>query len=176
MHTVLSVHFHSSPLFNQHNPEEQWKRHRKPERLNSRPFLPRATTVIGYLPQEVLGTSCYEYFHQDDLQPLAEKHRQGDAAKQPVILNLIEIQNLVEIIVPQTCFLCRSSATFVHLFFYYTLWWHWRPISWQLFEAKRRLRRHATGSKRNMAPMFRSKVSGLVSQIHGPKKLSLSCL
>ncbi|XP_041833115.1 aryl hydrocarbon receptor nuclear translocator-like protein 2 isoform X2 [Melanotaenia boesemani] len=36
----------------------------------------QATTIIGYLPQEVLGTSCYEYFHQDDLQHLAGKHSQ----------------------------------------------------------------------------------------------------
>uniref|UniRef100_UPI0037E85A9D basic helix-loop-helix ARNT-like protein 2 isoform X2 n=1 Tax=Semicossyphus pulcher TaxID=241346 RepID=UPI0037E85A9D len=44
----------------------------------------RATTVIGYLPQEVLGTSCYEYFHQDDLQQLAEKHRKALRSKEKI--------------------------------------------------------------------------------------------
>ncbi|XP_069556248.1 basic helix-loop-helix ARNT-like protein 1 isoform X1 [Brachyistius frenatus] len=44
----------------------------------------QATTVIGYLPQEVLGTSCYEYFHQEDLQRLAEKHRQVLRSKEKI--------------------------------------------------------------------------------------------
>lgn len=31
--------------------------------------------MLGLLPQELLGTSMYEYFHVDDIVSLAESHK-----------------------------------------------------------------------------------------------------
>ncbi|KAJ8351429.1 hypothetical protein SKAU_G00229050 [Synaphobranchus kaupii] len=36
----------------------------------------RASPIIGYLPFEVLGTSGYDYYHVDDLELIAECHKQ----------------------------------------------------------------------------------------------------
>ena len=35
----------------------------------------RATLVLGFLPQELLGTSMYEYYHHDDIVHIAESHK-----------------------------------------------------------------------------------------------------
>ncbi|KAJ4445161.1 hypothetical protein ANN_06962 [Periplaneta americana] len=37
--------------------------------------LKLATLVLGFLPQELLGTSMYEYYHHDDILHLAESHK-----------------------------------------------------------------------------------------------------
>ncbi|XP_019898589.1 aryl hydrocarbon receptor nuclear translocator-like protein 2 isoform X3 [Esox lucius] len=44
----------------------------------------QATIILGYLPQELLGTSCYEYFHQESLQHLAERHRKVLRSKEKI--------------------------------------------------------------------------------------------
>lgn len=38
-------------------------------------FCFRVTYIVGFLPQELLGTSMYEYFHQDDIARLVDVHK-----------------------------------------------------------------------------------------------------
>ncbi|XP_029845568.2 protein cycle [Ixodes scapularis] len=35
----------------------------------------KATLILGYLPQELLGTACYEYYSQEDVLPMSECHK-----------------------------------------------------------------------------------------------------
>lgn len=35
----------------------------------------RATLVLGFLPQELLGTSMYEYYHHEDISAIGESHK-----------------------------------------------------------------------------------------------------
>ncbi|KAM3870306.1 aryl hydrocarbon receptor nuclear translocator-like protein 2 isoform 2-T2 [Diretmus argenteus] len=60
----------------------------------------RATTVLGYLPQELLGTSCYEYFHQDDLPHLADRHRKVLRSKEKIETNCYKFKTKYGSFVP----------------------------------------------------------------------------
>ncbi|CAG9770479.1 unnamed protein product [Ceutorhynchus assimilis] len=48
----------------------------------------RATLVLGFLPQEMLGTSMYEYYHNDDIPTLADKHKVALQSNEYVATNV----------------------------------------------------------------------------------------
>lgn len=51
----------------------------------------RATPVLGFLPQELLGTSMYEYYHHDDISHLAESHKAALQTTERVTTQVIDI-------------------------------------------------------------------------------------
>lgn len=53
----------------------------------------RATPVLGFLPQELLGTSMYEYYHHDDIPRLAESHKAALQISERVTTQVININH-----------------------------------------------------------------------------------
>ncbi|XP_014610302.1 PREDICTED: aryl hydrocarbon receptor nuclear translocator-like protein 1, partial [Polistes canadensis] len=53
----------------------------------------RATLVLGFLPQELLGTSMYEYYHHDDIPHLAESHKAALQSSERVTTQVYRFRN-----------------------------------------------------------------------------------
>ena len=54
-------------------------------------YLFRATPVLGFLPQELLGTSMYEYYHPDDVEHLAASHKAALATTDRVKTKVVAV-------------------------------------------------------------------------------------
>lgn len=46
-------------------------------------FPSRVTAILGYLPQELLGTSIYEYYHFVDINHISDAHRKSLKSREP---------------------------------------------------------------------------------------------
>jgi len=53
----------------------------------------RATLVVGFLPQELLGTSMYEYYHHEDIPAIAESHKAALTTKETVIMQVYRFRS-----------------------------------------------------------------------------------
>lgn len=60
----------------------------------------RATLVLGFLPQELLGTSMYEYFNHKDISALAESHKIALQSTEPVMTRVYGLRTKYSGFVP----------------------------------------------------------------------------
>ncbi|KAL8601956.1 hypothetical protein ACOMHN_008448 [Nucella lapillus] len=73
----------------------------------------RATVILGYLPQELLGTSVYEYYHQDDIMCMGQVHRKVLSNKEKVQTEVyrFKLKNGQFLHLKSTCFGFRNPWT-----------------------------------------------------------------
>ncbi|ODN01137.1 Protein cycle [Orchesella cincta] len=53
----------------------------------------RATLIVGFLPQELLGTSMYEYYHHEDIPAIAESHKAALTTKDTVSMQVYRFRS-----------------------------------------------------------------------------------
>lgn len=72
-----------------------------------------ATILLGYLPQELLGTSVYEFYHQEDIASLSDIHRKVLKSKEKVKTNVyrFKIKDGSFIHLRSECFSFRNPWT-----------------------------------------------------------------
>eukprot|EP00105_Crassostrea_gigas_P040674 XP_019924822.1 PREDICTED: aryl hydrocarbon receptor nuclear translocator-like protein 1 [Crassostrea gigas] len=73
----------------------------------------RATILLGYLPQELLGTSVYEFYHQEDIASMSDIHRKVLKSKEKVKTNVyrFKIKDGSFIHLRSECFSFRNPWT-----------------------------------------------------------------
>ncbi|CAG5123680.1 unnamed protein product, partial [Candidula unifasciata] len=73
----------------------------------------RATVILGYLPQELLGTSVYEYYHQDDIPALGQVHRKVLSSKEKIETDVyrFKVKNGTFLHLKSRCFGFRNPWT-----------------------------------------------------------------
>nr|XP_034328763.1 protein cycle isoform X1 [Crassostrea gigas] len=72
-----------------------------------------ATILLGYLPQELLGTSVYEFYHQEDIASMSDIHRKVLKSKEKVKTNVyrFKIKDGSFIHLRSECFSFRNPWT-----------------------------------------------------------------
>lgn len=58
----------------------------------------RATLLLGFLPQELLGTSMYEYYHHEDVPHLAKSYKAALQSSEKVLTRVIHFSLLIYIV------------------------------------------------------------------------------
>lgn len=56
--------------------------------------------MVGFLPQELLGTSMYEYYHEDDIPAIAESHKATLTSTESVSVQVYRFRSRDSIYIP----------------------------------------------------------------------------